>query len=167
MINISNMKLFKTRAFLFGVITLALLITNGCKKNEINELYHKFPDKTWHRFNLLSFEVPIKDVKKPYDVYLFARFTPDFQYNTLNFNMIMNTPGGEERIKEYQLDVKSKADSFLIECKNDSCEGGVLLKRELYLSKQGILKIEIENLTPRMVTEGVMGIGIRVIESGK
>jgi gliding motility-associated lipoprotein GldH len=167
MIYKSKMKLFKTLAFLFGVIGLALLINNGCKKNEINELYHKFPDKTWHRFNFLSFEVPLINVKKPYDVYLFARFTHDFQYNTLDFNMIMNTPAGEERIKEYQLNVKSKAGSFLIECKNDSCEGVVLLKRELYLSKQGILKIEIENLTPRLVTEGVMGIGIRVIESGK
>jgi hypothetical protein len=42
-----------------------------------------------------------------------------------------------------------------------------LLKRQLYLSKAGILKIEIENLTPRLVTEGIIGVGIRLVDSGK
>lgn len=164
---INDMKLFFKQVVLCGFIIMVLMGGYGCKKNDVYEIYHKFPDNSWPRFNLLSFEIPIKNVEKPYSFYLFVKFTPDFQYNTLDFNMIMNTPAGEERIHEYQMKVKSNAGSFLIECNKDSCEGSILLKKELYLSKKGILKIEIENLTPRLFTEGVLGVGIRMSESGK
>lgn len=151
----------------FMFLTLVILYGSGCSKSESKELYHKFPDKVWARFNYLSFEIPVNDVENPYNIYLFARFSRDFQYEKLDFNMDMNTSAGEERIHEYQMDVKSKSGSFLCECKNDSCEQTIMLKKELRLTKPGILKIEIENLTPRMRTEGVLGVGIRIVKSGK
>jgi len=81
--------------------------------------------------------------------------------------MVMNTSAGEERICSYAMNVRSKSGAFLGDCKNDSCQGAILLKRELKLAKPGIQKIEIENLTPRLMTEGVLGIGIRLVQSGK
>jgi gliding motility-associated lipoprotein GldH len=160
-------RLFKKRAFFYSLLCLIVLWATCCNNHKINEIYHAFPDKRWPRFNFLSFEIPVKNIEKPYDIYLFVRFTPDFQYSTLDFNMIMNTPAGEERINEYQMKVKSKNGTYLIECKKDSCVGDILLKRELYFSRGGILKIEIENLIPRLVTEGIIGVGIRMVESGE
>ena len=152
---------------IFILMTLILFCGTGCKNSETRELYHKFPDKNWARFNILSFEIPVNEVVKPYDIYLFARFSPDFKYEKLGFNMVMNTSAGEERIHEYEMVVKSKTGTFLGACQGDSCQGTILLKRELMLGKPGILKIEIENLTPRLNTEGVIGIGIRMVRSGK
>ncbi|MDP1621815.1 MAG: hypothetical protein Q8M08_05710 [Bacteroidales bacterium] len=152
-------------SFLICLSIMIALLGTGCKK-ETRELYHRFPDKSWMRFNLLSFEIPVDEVNV-YNVYLFARFVPDFQYETLDFNMVMTTAAGEERINEYQMDVKSKSGEYFIACTKDSCQGTILLKRELNLSKPGILKIEIENLTPRLKTEGILGVGIRLVPSGK
>ena len=153
-----------------GLLTLFLLVVifvgSGCSRKESMELYHRFPDKTWARFNLLSFELPVKEARL-YTIYLFARFSTDYQYETLDFNMVMNTEAGEERINEYQMAVKSKSGAFCIECSRDSCQGTILLKREINLAKPGILKIEIENLTPRLTTAGIMGIGIKLVPSGK
>lgn len=115
---------------------------------------------------MLSFEIPVEKANA-YNVYLFARFTPGFHYETLDFNMILNTPAGEERIHEYQMSVKSKSGEFCIECSKDSCQGSILLKKEINIAKPGVLKIEIENLTPRLTTEDVLGIGIRLVKSGK
>ncbi|MEI7500583.1 MAG: hypothetical protein WCK84_09050 [Bacteroidota bacterium] len=157
----------KERLFFSSLLILVFFCGHSCNKNNINELYHHFPDNVWGRFNLLSFEIPINNVEKPYDIFLFARFSPNFQYNNLDFNMVMNTSSGEERINEYQMKVKSQTGSFIFECKKDSCEGVILLKKELRLTKPGILKIEIENLTPRLVTEGIIGVGLRMVESGK
>ncbi len=151
------------RVMLLFVVAVAI---QGCHKSETQELYHKFPGSAWERFNLLSFEVPVKKAAA-YDIYLFARFTPEFQYETLDFNMVMNTPSGEERIHEYQLEVKSKSGDFSIECSKDSCQGMILLKREINIGKPGILKIEIENLTPHLSTTGIKGVGIRLKPSGK
>ncbi len=167
MIQMYKNKSFKKSLFFCSIAFLLLYCISSCNKPNTKELYHKFTGNTWARFNLLSFEIPVEEADKSFDVYLFGRFTPDYQYNALIFNMIMNTPAGEERIHEYKMEVKSKAGSFVIECKNDSCEGRILLKKQLYLAKPGILKIEIENLTPRLVTEGIIGVGIRMVESQK
>jgi hypothetical protein len=145
---------------------MVVFFGSGCGKKESIELYHRFPDKSWARFNLLSFEMPVK-TGQSYDIYLFAWLSPGFQYETLDFNMIMNTPAGEERINEYQMEVKSKSGDFDRDCGNDSCQRTILLKKEIDLVKPGILKIEIENLTPRIRTEGVLCVGIRLVPSGK
>ena len=165
--NKSKIKQVKEPVSIFIFLTLVLFFGYGCSKNDTKELYHKFPDKTWARFNILSFEIPVNNVAKPYNIYFFARFSGDFQYEKLDVNMVMNTPAGEERIHEYQMDVKSKAGNFLGDFKNDSCQETLMLKKELKISKPGILKIEIENLTPRLITEGVLGAGIRMGPSAK
>jgi gliding motility-associated lipoprotein GldH len=166
MINIRKQQSPSLLVFLNLVLLVVLLSVTGCGKKKGAELYHIFPDKTWARFNLLSFEIPIENMERG-DVYLFARFDPGFLYESLDFNMIMNTPAGEERINEYQMAVKAKTGEFCIECTKDSCQGSILLKKEINLSKPGILKVEIENMIPRIATEGILGIGIRVVPSGK
>ncbi|MCX6269214.1 MAG: hypothetical protein NTW16_17985 [Bacteroidetes bacterium] len=166
MTNKPDQKRYTFMAVTLLVSVLIVFLTSACGKVGNSELYHRFPEKSWARFNLLSFEMPVTKADS-YNIYLFARFTPEFQYETLDFNMIMNTPSGEERIKEYRMPVKSKSGEFCIDCSKDSCEGTILLKKELHLTKPGILKIEIENLAPRTTVAGVLGIGIRVVPSGK
>ena len=157
----------KTPVFLLLILSISLFTGNGCRKTEIKELYHRFPEKVWARFNILSFEIPVNETARPYNIYMFGCFSRDFKYETLDFNMIMNTSAGEERTHVYQMEVKSKSGTFLGECNNDTCRGTIMLKKELRLAKPGILKIEIENLIPRLITEGVLGVGIRMVPSGK
>jgi hypothetical protein len=145
---------------------LVVLAATGCKKNPHTEVYHRFPENVWNRLNILGFEIPVKDPER-YDVILYAVFNHDFQQDTLSFNMFMRTSSGEERIRDYQIPVRSPAGTFLIECVNDSCTETVMLKKELNLKKTGVLKIDIENLSSRMRTEGMRGIGIRLSPSGK
>jgi gliding motility-associated lipoprotein GldH len=166
MMNKTNRKKSENLIFLILYSAMVAFLISGCGNRESRELYHSFRDQAWARFNILSFEIPVNQARS-YNLYLFARFTPEFQYETLDFNMILNTPAGEERIHEYQMEVKSKSGSFSIECYKDSCQGTILLKREINIAKPGILKIEIENLTPRLSTEGVLGVGIRLVPSGK
>jgi hypothetical protein len=41
------------------------------------------------------------------------------------------------------------------------------LKKELSIRKNGMLKISIENLNPRLSTKGIKGAGVKVQKSGK
>ena len=75
--------------------------------------------------------------------------------------MIMITPSGEERIKEYSMDIRRKDGGFVGQFISDSCEVSIALKKELKLTK-GILNLEIENLVPRPEVRGLLGIGIRL-----
>ena len=133
------------------ILPVMVFLGSGCGKKEARELYHRFPEKAWARFNLLSFEIPVEKANT-YDIYLFAQFANSYPYETLNFNMIMNTPAGEERINEYKMQVRSASGNFCIECSHDSCMGTVLLKKQINIARPGTLKIEIENLAIQLDT---------------
>ena len=149
----------KKISYLPGI--LILIIVSGCSKNNDYFSYHKFNDQTWSRFNVLQFEIPVNTTEKIYDISLIVSHSKEYEFDYLDFNMIMTTPSGEERIREYHLDIKRKDGKFTGKCNDDSCEVSVVLKRELNLTK-GILTLEIENLVPRMEIKGLLGIGIRL-----
>jgi len=138
-----------------------IIFFSSCSGNEELITYYKFKDQTWPRFNILHLEIPVKLQRKSYDVTLFIRHTKEYEFDALDFNMLMTTPSGEERIKEYHMNIKKKDGGFIGPCNKDSCEVTINLKKQLMLTK-GVLKIEIENLVPRLELNGLLSIGIRL-----
>ena len=142
---------------------LFLLFLGGCKKNNDIISYHKFNNQTWNRFEKITFDIPVLDLEKRYDVYFFADHTPDYEFDNLEFNMVMTTPSGEERIKEYKFLLKSNTGGFIGDCNKDSCTASIALNRGLVMEKKGMLRIEIEALVPRLQITGLLGAGIRLV----
>ena len=149
----------KKSIVLFFLIAVAPF--SSSKKNQDYVMYHKFENHIWKRFNILQFEIPVKAQKESYDISFFAHITRDYEYDFLDFNMIMTTPSGEERIKEYHIDIKTRNGTFLERFTNDSSEFSVPLKKGLTLTS-GKLTVQIENLVPRLETKAVQGVGIRL-----
>ncbi len=153
------------KALVYGL--LFLLILSGCKKNNEIIRYHKFNDQTWNRFEKIRFDIPILDIDKRYDVFFFANHTPKYEFDNLEFNMIMTTPSSEERIKEYKFLLKDKTGRFTGNCNQDSCTASIALKKGLRIDKKGMLRIEIETLVPRLQVTALLGVGIRLVPSGQ
>ena len=147
------------------LVVLVFLLTISCARNKPVEVYQKFENQVWPRYQTLKFEIPVIKPGNTYDIILFTNITRAFSFETLDFNMVMNTPAGEERINEYQIKIKSPVGSFLGKCGKDSCIYTIPLKKGLSINDSGILKIEIENLTPRIETSGILGMGVRLIKS--
>jgi gliding motility-associated lipoprotein GldH len=158
----SSMKMKKT-ILLAGVL---VILFSGCKKSRDYVLYYPLKQHFWARFNKLQFEIPLQPSLKGWDIYFFARHTKDYPFNNLDFNMIMNTPSGEERIREYHFEIKRKNGEFTGECTNDSCTATIALKKEIYLPEKGVLRLEFENLVPRLEVNGLLGVGIRMHPRG-
>jgi len=155
----------KRKTLIYGILIVLLL--SGCKKNNEIISYHKFKDRIWNRFEKINFDIPILDVNKHYDVLFFANHTKDYEFDNLEFNMIMTTPDGEERIKEYKFLIKDKTGGFTGICNQDSCTESITLKKSLMMEKKGVLRIEIETLVPRLQVNALLGIGIRLVPSGQ
>jgi len=153
------------KSVILGIIILLLL--TGCKKNNEIIRYHKFNDHTWNRFEKLRFDIPILNIDKPYDVFFFANHTKEYEFDNLEFQMIMTTPTGEERIKEYLFLLKDKTGGFTGDCTRDSCTASIALKKGLWMEKKGMLRIEIETLVPRLQINALLGVGIRLVPSGQ
>ena len=145
----------------FFILLITLSIFTACKKEKDYVIFHTFKDQTWARFNILQFEIPVESQQMTCDVSFFIHLTRDYEYDYLDFNMIMTTPSGEERIKEYHMNIKGKEGNFLGQWSQDSCELSIPLKKKILLTK-GMLILQIENLVPRPLTKGLKGVGIRL-----
>jgi gliding motility-associated lipoprotein GldH len=143
-------------------ISLLLVFIAGCARDEGYQVYHTFPDKTWHRFNTLQFEIPVNKSHRPVNVVFFARHDREYPFDSLAFNMIMKMPSGEERTRECRIKIKDRSGKFIGTFSGDSCEMTFILKKELNIPEDGILTVELENLVPRMRTTGLYGVGIRL-----
>ena len=67
--------------------------------------YVKLDNMTWNRFNILFFDVPVKE-NEPLDFYLFIRHHTDFPYDKLYVNITFYSPGGDMRSNDYDFDLK-------------------------------------------------------------
>ena len=153
----------KKGVLIFGVL---LLLISSCtlKKKEV-VVYHRFKNHSWYRFDNLLFNIPIEEINKPYDIFFFAMHSKKYEFDNLDFGIIMNTPSGEERINQYNFRIKKKFGGFSGFCYQDSCEAVIALKKGIFFSQKGILKIEVENLVPRLVVKELFGVGIKIVPS--
>jgi gliding motility-associated lipoprotein GldH len=145
---------------LAGLLLIGLLAS--CMHPKPVEQYVSFPDSTWYRFNKINFEVPVTTPGNKANIVFFTRCTRDFEYRVLDFNAIINNPSGEERIREFHLRARDVEGKFMGPVTGDSCYLEVVIAKNIRLTEKGTLKIELENLIPRVETRGLLGVGIRV-----
>lgn len=144
------------------VFTILVYCSCTLKRKEVT-VYHRFDKNSWPRYNNIIFNIPIEESNNSFDIFLFAKHSPSYEFDNLDFGMIMNTPSGEERINQYEFKIKKKFGGFIGKCDKDSCEAVIPIKRGIVFNRKGILKIEIENLVPRLEVRELYGVGIKVV----
>jgi gliding motility-associated lipoprotein GldH len=143
------------------IFILSFLSACTMEKPDVQRIY--FPSGSWQRYNILKFNLPVVESERSYDIIFELRCRKSFIYDDLPLNMVLNTPSGEERIKEYQVQIRDKNGIPAGILNGDTCTTRIFLKKSLNCSKKGALKIEIENLNPRMETEGIFSAGIILV----
>lgn len=154
----------KSLIIIFTTFLSALVLMYSCSPEKPMEKRIIFPGEYWPRFNILKFEFPVTESGKSYDFILVLRVNKSFPYEGLPLNMVLNSPSGEERIKEYLLQVKDKNGSFKGTTNGDTCIIELVLKRGLNCSSKGMMKVEIENLNPKLATEGVFSTSLLLVK---
>lgn len=112
----------------------------------------------------MKYDFQISEGGGSYDLILEIRVKRNFTYDELPLNMVLNTPSGEERIKEYIIQIRDKNGSLTGTLNGDTCINRLILKKNLLCSRKGLLRVEIENLNPRMETEGVFSTRFILIQ---
>ncbi len=144
--------------------SIILLLTASCNHNKKEAIFfHKFEKKSWYRYDHLTFNIPIQEVNMPYTLYFFAKHGKNYEFDNLDFGIIMNTPSGEERINQYNFVIRNKFGGFTGTCIQDTCEAIIPIKRGIIFSQKGILKLDVENLVPRLEVKDLFGVGIKLV----
>lgn len=143
-------------------IVMIFTLTTTCKKQDSLTLFHSFPNNTWSRFEKQQFTLMIGDISRPYDVYLILRHDDSYPFNNLYIHVILYMPDSEERVAEYDFDVKDTNGDFLSVTKNGYREITFMLRKGLRFTQEGPCTIELENLIPRIEIRGIKELGIRL-----
>jgi len=119
---------------------------------------------TWDRFDIKQFEIPINEEAKSYDIQVVVRCTEQFQYDNLPFYVILTTPSGEERMREVNVLVRDNG-KMITQPNSTKSEARLILWKGINMADKGNCKITLENMIPKIQTEGIDEIGIVVTES--
>lgn len=151
------------------MILLAVIgfLAAACNNNKPVSQTHKFKNGVWKRFDFLKFELPVENIKATYDISVDLRFTSGFPAESLYINVVLTTPSGEERIKDYNLTVKDRNGNFLGTKTDGVYHLSVPIRKGIRFNEAGICKFEIENLMPKYVTSGIVEFGIKLEEKKK
>lgn len=142
------------------IAILLIFVLAACREDRSVSQIYNFTGNTWQRFNYLNFEFPIEEANQTYDVLAMLRVTEDFPSQALIFNLVMTLPSGEERIREYKIEVRDDDESMLGEKKTGYYERLMPIRKQMRLHNTGILKFEIESLMTKYHTPGVVEFGI-------
>jgi hypothetical protein len=121
-------------------------------------------NSTWDRFDIKQIEIPVNEVSKSYDITIIVRCNEQFKSDKIPFYMILTSPKGEESIREISLPVRENG-KLITEPKESKAESRLMLWKTFSMADKGNYKITIENLIPKIQTEGIVEIGILVTKA--
>jgi len=147
--------------FIFSAI---ILIFSSCNKGPVFEKYLKMKNVTWDRFDIKQFDFPVAEAGKSYDITVIVRCTDQFQYDDLPFYAILTTPSGEERMREVTVPVRENG-KLILDSKTAKTESRMVLWKSINMADPGKCKITLENMIPKIQTEGIDEIGMVVTKS--
>lgn len=137
-----------------------MILLISCNRKKEIELIHNFPDQTWNRFEKVNLSFQVEDSKLSYAIFLKINHTDKYPYKNLRFNLVIYMPSGEERIVEYDFDMRREDGSFISTVKNDHLEVIFPLRSELQFTKTGICRFEFEDLIPRLEIPGIITMSV-------
>lgn len=126
---------------------------------------HRYFSNGWKRFNKLTFEVPVEEPSQRYDILFSFVHTPEYQYDNIPVHIILNTPGGEERMNKFNLPVRDKSGKYTGTQAGDSIQMQAVLWPEFIFGETGKAKISVEQIIPKFRTPHIKSAGILIKES--
>lgn len=137
----------------------------SCNNQKIFEQHKEFDKMSWNRFNILQFDVNVKDPESAYDILLAIRHLPEIRYKELKINMTIYSPSGAMRSADYILPMLDKDGNSISSCLGDLCDITIPIRNQFKFTEAGINRIEIENKFTKVDMPGIMEVGLIIKKS--
>ncbi len=116
----------------------------------------------WNRFDKLTFEVPIQDIKASYDIYIAVRHITDMPYKDIDVYFDFTTPDGESRSRGLSIPIKDADGKNLGDGLGELWDVQELVWEGFKFNKPGNCTFEISSAMQQLNLIGVMEIGLIV-----
>ncbi len=157
---------FGLRAKLIIGVSVLLILISACNKNKIFEEHKGLKNYSWNHFEKIPFEFSIEDTDCNYDIYIAVRYIHGVPYRIIKSGMLITFPDGEERYKDYELNIRNKDGSYKGSVAGDIWDCSILVLKDYPLSQKGKYSFVIHNMMEKLETPGIMEIGL-IVEKSK
>lgn len=154
------MKVHLIRLLVYPLILLML----SCAGDQEFRITHEFPDANWHRFDKLSFNIPVNKTESEYTLYAIIRHLGSFEPGRIPIHCIMTFPSGEERIWEQTIQVRDLEGNFRGIEKSGVYELEVVLRSRISFREPGTATLSIEQIIPKYDTPGIISFGLEMVK---
>lgn len=141
-------------------------VFSSCSNAPVFEKSIKMKNTVWDRFDIKQYDIPITEAGKSYDIEVVVRCAENFQYEKLPFYVILTSPSGEERMREVSVPVRENS-KLIVNAETTKAESKLILWKGIKIADKGNCKITLENMIPKIQTEGIDEIAIVVTETKK
>ena len=148
------------RAFLLSILFVTTLVS--CTHKPVYQQFYTFDDGVWNRFKKLDFNIPVEKVGVEYDIVLILEYDVNFPEDKLPFHVIMDTPAGEERIKEYNVRLRGYNGTIYGKVTDNKAIQEITLRKGYAFSKKGIVNLNLECFYPKYDIQGIYKVGIEL-----
>lgn len=150
------------------LLALVLILTVtisfvSCNRSQtpVYEKYLKLKNASWDRFDIKQFEIPSVETDRSIDITLVVRSNEQLKYDKIPFYVILTSPTGEESIREISVPVRENG-KLITEPKGTKPDSRIVLWKNIQVAAKNNCKISIENMIPKIQTEGIEEVGIIV-----
>ncbi len=141
---------------------LTTIVFFSCGKKNIFEKHETIENSTWNKNKVITFDVPINNIGKKYNIYIAVRHSEVYPFDNLYVGVDIYTPSGDKRSKDYYLELRNEDRSFKGDVLGDIWDVKVLIMKNASFTKEGVHKFEISNLMQYPNIPDVMEIGLIV-----
>ena len=147
---------------LISTFAVLLLILSSCNENRIFEEHKGLKNFSWNHFEKIPFELTIEDTSCNYDIFIAVRYIHGVPYRIIKSGMLITFPDGEERYKDYDLNIRNKDGSYKGSVAGDIWDCSIPVLKDYPLPQKGKYSFIIQNLMEKLETPGLMEIGLIV-----
>ena len=151
--------------FKFLLITMTFTMIS-CNPGRIYEKHIKLKDYAWDMQETFTFSFEVENINVNYDIYIAIRHAHIYPYKNLLISTVMTTPSGEQRLTDYDFDIKDKQGKFLGDGMGDLYDINIPIRKGFKFQEKGQCTIVFENRMSQVRTPAIMEVGL-IVESCK
>jgi len=147
------------------LLCLLVILIPSCTDSKRIEHIHDFDNAIWHRFDILSFDLPVNSTTDEYTMQAIVRHTSHLEQDRIPIHFIMTYPSGEERIWQQTIVIRNHDGIYQGVRKDGIYEVVVPVRTSLAFRETGNCNISVEQIIPKYNTHGILSFGLRLVRN--
>ena len=146
---------------LLSTISL-LFILVSCDENRIFDEYKSFPDATWHKGDVVEFDIKLDDTLSKNQVYIKIRNTVDYPFSNIYLFTKLDFPDGKVLVDTLEYEMTDAEGMWLGDGVSGIKNNLLYYKKDVVFYEKGSYKLSVQHGMRTDNLVGIQNLGIRI-----